>query len=267
VPIGRAALYLATAGALALAVRALVRGPPPLAVALGALGAYVALVLLGVLFSRFGMFAEVLSRGPKGARGVALTFDDGPDPATTPRILDMLDAAGAKATFFVIGHKAERHPDLVRRIKACGHLLGLHGYGHDRLFALRSAAVVRKDLERAAQVLESIVGERPRIFRAPVGHVSPPMARAARELDLDIVGWSVKGLDGWRRSKPSWVLDRVVPKLADRAIVLLHDASERGDFEPASLAALPEILDIGARRRLEWVRVDQWLSSFEEPRD
>ena len=260
-PLGRAVLYLATVGALALAVRAVVRGPVPLGLALGALGGYLALVLCGVLFSRFGMFASVLCRGPKGARGVALTFDDGPDPATTPRILDMLDAAGAKATFFVIGHKAERHPELVRRIVAGGHLVGLHGYSHDRLFALRSARVVRRDLERATQVLESIVGERPRLFRAPVGHVSPPMARAVRELGLQVVGWTVKGLDGWRRSRPSWVLDRIVPRLADRAIVLLHDASERGDFEPASLHALPEILTIGARRSLEWVRVDAWTTT------
>ena len=102
---------LATAAALALAVRSAVRGPPPLAVALGALAAYLLLVLLGVLLSRFGMFADVLARGPRGARGVALTFDDGPDPATTPRVLAMLKGAGATATFFVIGHKAERYPD------------------------------------------------------------------------------------------------------------------------------------------------------------
>ena len=257
--IGRGALILATAGAFALVARSVVRGLPSPAVAVIVLVAYVALVILGVLFSRFGMFADILVRGPRGARGVALTFDDGPDPTTTPRILELLAGAHAKAAFFVIGHKAEQHPELVRDILARGHVIGVHGYTHDRLFAMRSARTIRADLCRAIAVIEQISGQRPRLFRAPVGHVSPPVAAVARELELELVGWTVKSLDGWSGTKPERVLDRVIPRLDDRAIVLLHDAAERGDFVPASLQALPEILTVAARRRLELVRVDEWL--------
>ena len=262
--VGRGALIIATAGALSLLARSLVRGPPSLGVALGALGGYLGLVVLGVVFARFGMFAEVLSRGPRTARGVALTFDDGPDPASTPQVLAQLAKARAKAAFFVVGHKAEAHPELVSAIVAAGHALGVHGYQHDRLCALRSARTVRADLQRAIAVIETITGRRPRLYRAPVGHVSPPMASVVRELGLDIIGWSVKSLDGWPGAKPSWVLARVIPRLDDRTIVLLHDASERGDFVPASLQALPEILAVAAQRRLELVRVDDWLGH--EPR-
>jgi peptidoglycan/xylan/chitin deacetylase (PgdA/CDA1 family) len=265
VTVGRAVLVLATAAAIALCVRALVREPPPFELAIAAFGGYLALVVLGVVFSRWGMFARVLCRGPRGARGVALTFDDGPDPTTTPRVLRLLEAAHVHAAFFVIGSKAEAHPDIVADIVAHGHVLGLHGYRHHRLLSLRSRRFVREDLARALAVVERITGTRPRMFRPPVGPVSPPMARAASELGLAIVGWSVKGLDGWSRQTASRLLDRVVPRLRDRAIVLLHDAAERGDFVPAGIEALPEILRVAEARGLEFVRVDHWLESSGPP--
>lgn len=260
-PIGRAVLVLATAGALALFARAVVLGPPPLWVPLLVLAAYLVLVVLGVVFPRFGMFADVVSCGPRGSRGVALTFDDGPDPATTPAILRALERAGARATFFVVGRKAEQHETLVAAMARAGHGVELHGYAHDRLFALRSAARVRRDLRRGLEVIERITGARPTMLRAPVGPVSPTIARVAKELGLRLVGWSVKGLDGWSGGTAQLVLARVLPRLRDGCVVLLHDASERGDFEPASLAALPEILRTAAHRELPLVLVSGWLAA------
>jgi peptidoglycan/xylan/chitin deacetylase (PgdA/CDA1 family) len=260
-PPARALFYVATAAGIALSARALLFGPPPLSVAAGALGGYVALVVLGVCFSRFGMFADVLTAGPPDARGAALSFDDGPDPSSTPKILAELSRARACATFFVIGHKAERHPELVRAIHAAGHAVGVHSYAHEWLMSLRAPAGVRRDLERAVGLVERLTGERPKLFRAPIGHISPVMARVARELDLHAVGWSVRAIDGWSGAKPDAVVARVVPKLRDGAIVLLHDASERGDYEPASVRALPEILAAAERLRLPLVRVDTWLSA------
>lgn len=258
-PIARAVMYLATTGAIAFAVKSLWSGPPGLPWTLLALGFYLALTTAGVVFARFEMFADVLSRGPAGARGVALTFDDGPDPETTPVVLDALDAAGAKATFFVIGAKAERHPGLVRELVARGHAVGVHGYVHDRLFALRGPWRVRRELERAVAALERITGVRPVLFRAPIGHVSPAMARVVANLGMLVVGWSVKSLDGWSGATPERVLARVTPRLRDGCIVLMHDAAERGNFTPASLVALPEILEVAARRQLDLVRIDEWL--------
>jgi peptidoglycan/xylan/chitin deacetylase (PgdA/CDA1 family) len=115
-------------------------------------------------------------------------------------------------------------------------------------------------LTRALDAIERACRQRPRLFRAPIGHVSPSVARIARELDLVLVGWSVRAIDGWSRAKPSVVEARVAGRLRDGAIVLLHDAAERGDFVPASVGALPGILAAGSRLQLPFVRLEDWLT-------
>src|SRR5262249_25543318 len=158
------------------------------------------------------MFAEVVWRGPEGARGVALTFDDGPHPTFTRSVLEELDRAGAKATFFVIGEKGARQPELLKEIAARGHLVGVHGDHHDRALSFRSLRRVRSDLERAVEIVAQATGERPRFYRPPVGQTNPRIARAAKELGLTIVGWSLRGRDGVR-ADPKRVAARVIPRL------------------------------------------------------
>lgn len=254
-------LYATSAAGVALAVRAVVVEPPPLWVAGIALGAYLAMLILGVTFSRFSMFADVVTRGGDDARGVALTFDDGPDPKSTPKVLDLLDAAGAKATFFVIGHKVTDHPELTAEIAARGHALGIHSYAHERLFSLRPPWQVKRDLERALNAVEHATGERPVLFRAPIGHISPAMAGVARDLGLITVGWTARGVDGWSGAKPDKVARNVCAHLRDGAILLLHDAAEKGDFVPASVEALPAIVEAAENQNLTLVRVDDWLAA------
>jgi peptidoglycan/xylan/chitin deacetylase (PgdA/CDA1 family) len=259
VPIARLLLYLATAGGIAVGVMSVVDEPPPMWLAVSLLVSYLALCIGGVTFSRYGMFADVVTLGPKDTEAAALTFDDGPDPRSTPRILDLLDEAGVRATFFVIGRKAEEHPEIVRAISERGHAIGIHSYAHERLFSFRSPWYVRRDLERALGLVESIVGVRPRLFRAPIGHISPAMARVVRQLGLVTIGWSVRGVDGWSGAKPDRVASKIIRRLRAGAIILLHDAAERGDFIPASVDALPAILDYARRRDVELVRVDRWV--------
>ena len=262
-PAGRILLYVASIGALALVARSLAIGPIPLPLAAVAITAYVAIILCGVFFLRLGMFVDVLSRGPDGARGVALTFDDGPSPTSTPKILDLLDAAKVKATFFVIGKKAQAHPDLVRDILQRGHAVAMHSYAHHRLFSLKSARYVRDDLKKAMDVLTEITGERPLLFRPPIGHTNPTIARIAKELGLEVIGWSVRALDGVSAADPRRVAARVKRGLRDGAVVLLHDAAERDDREPASIAALPAILAAMSAKNLEGVRIDAWTEDDE----
>ena len=166
-PPARALLYAATLGVLLFVGRAVLVGPPELATSVSVSFAYAALFMSGVLSPRLRMFADVVVRGPKDARGVAITFDDGPHPVHTRKVLDALDAAKAVATFFVIGKKAEASPDIVREIVARGHAIGLHSYAHDRFMSMRSASKIEADLRRGIQAIESITGKRPELFRPP----------------------------------------------------------------------------------------------------
>jgi peptidoglycan-N-acetylglucosamine deacetylase len=247
-PPARLALYGATLGLLVMTVRAVIVAPPTLGLAVLALVVYAALLLGGVFV-----------KAPRGARGVALTFDDGPHPRWTRTVLERLATRGVRATFFVVGWKAEKYPEVVRAIVDAGHSLGLHSYGHDRLFALRGSRRVREDLERGIAVLETITGRRPVLFRPPIGHTNPTIARVADSLDLTVVGWSIAGRDGLASARPRDVIARVRRDLRDGAIVLLHDAPERGDREPAALAALSPILDAIEAEGLDPVPLSQWM--------
>jgi peptidoglycan/xylan/chitin deacetylase (PgdA/CDA1 family) len=242
-----------------MSFRAILVGPPPLELSAIAMTAYFALVLGGVFVLRWRVFVDAVVRGPQGARGVALTFDDGPHPKWTPRVLATLAKHDAKATFFLVARKAEEHPDVVRAILDAGHAVGLHSYAHDRLFALRREGRVRGDLERGIAALEKLTGSRPTLFRPPIGHTNPVIARVVDKLDLTVVGWSAAGRDGVASANAEDVVSRVRRDLRDGAIVLLHDSPEKGNREPAAVKALPLILDALAAERLDVVPLESFM--------
>ncbi len=262
-PPARALLYASTLAVLVLAARSALVRPPPLSVAAVACLAYVALILSGVFLIRLRMFADAVTRGPRDARGFALTFDDGPDPTSTPRVLDALDVARAKATFFVIARKAEAHPELVKEILARGHAIGLHSYAHDRFFTLRGEKTVRADLERGIAVLEAITGAKPTIFRPPIGHTNPIVARVSEDLGLAVVGWSVSAFDGIAGASAERVIARISSRIRDGSIVLLHDASERGTHTPVAADALVRIVEAARESRMEVVPLAPWIEASE----
>ena len=194
----RMTLLASTTGLGALALHAAVRGEPGLAV-IGALSlGWCALVTTGVLFPWLEMYGRIVSRGPAGSARVALTFDDGPHPVTTRRVLEALAPTRHRATFFVLGEKARRHPDVVREIHAGGHTLGIHGDSHDRLHSFRMPWTVRDEIVRAGDAVEAATGARPRFFRPPLGHTSVTTVRGVRRAGVTLVGWSSRGFDGIR---------------------------------------------------------------------
>ena len=191
------------------------------------------------------VFGRVLSSLPPSAADVptvALTFDDGPNPDATPRILDALGEAGVRATFFVLGRHAERWPDLVARAASEGHQVANHGYFHRKLHD-RSPGYVRRDLTLGTAALDRAAGVRPKFFRAPHGFRSPWVTAIAGSLGQRTVGWS---LGVWDSARPG--VDAIVRRTVDGAtpgsILLLHD----GDgYDPAgdrsqTAAVLPGII-------------------------
>ena len=238
-------------------------GFPPLWFLVSLAAIYAIVVNLGVGLLSMQLFVDVLRRGPRGSKGVALTFDDGPHPEHTREVLDILDAFGAKATFFVIGSKAAANPDVVREIARRGHDLGIHSFTHDHFLNLRLETRIEKEIVDSADLIEGLVGERPRWFRPPVGFTSPRVSVAVRKVAVDVVGWSERAYDGLDVTTAVKVVERLAPRLADGDIVLLHDATEKGDRKPASVGALIGILEAMRQRGLEGVKLSTWRAAFE----
>jgi peptidoglycan/xylan/chitin deacetylase (PgdA/CDA1 family) len=249
----------------ATALHAALRGEPGPAV-IGALTlGFGVLVTTGVILPWLEMYGRVVSRGPAGSARVALTFDDGPHPVTTRRVLEALAPTRHRATFFVLGEKVRRHPDVVREMHASGHTLALHGDSHDWLHSFRWSSSVRADIVRAAAAVEAATGARPRFFRPPLGHTSFTTVRGARLAGVTLIAWSSRGYDGLRGRSPEAVVERVGRTLIDGAIVMLHDAAEHDDFEPASVRALPRLVALLEERGLTSVGLDALLGDLAHP--
>jgi peptidoglycan-N-acetylglucosamine deacetylase len=188
------------------------------------------------------LFGRCLGRLPTRGRQVALTFDDGPNPDATSRVLAALQDARVRATFFLLGRHVDRWPDLARRVAADGHQLGNHGYHHRKLH-LRGPGYVRLDLTLGSQAIERATGIRPRLFRAPHGFRSPWVAPIARSLGQRTIGWS---LGVWDSDRPGAdvITQRVLKGARPASIVLLHDGDgydPLGDRSQTA-AALPAII-------------------------
>ena len=216
---------------------------------------YLVVLLVGVMTPQLAMFAPVLLHTDNTRPEIALTFDDGPDPVSTRQVLATLARSGAHATFFVLGEKVRAAPDVLREIASAGHAIGIHADWHDRLFSLRHPNRIVADVERARDAVAAVTSQRPVLFRPPLGHISPRTAVAASRLGLILVGWGVRGRDGLAGTTTETVLRRVGAGLRPGAIVLLHDAAERGQHVPAGVAALPGILEEAARRGLRCVPI------------
>ncbi|MEV6904041.1 polysaccharide deacetylase family protein [Amycolatopsis sp. NPDC051372] len=175
---------------------------------------------------------------------VALTFDDGPHPRSTPHFLALLAKTGTRATFFVLGRELARCPELGREIVAAGHELAVHGWDH-RCFLRRFPSALHDDLARTVELITDVAGVRPRWLRAPYGVFSAGSLVAARKLGLRPVLWTAWGFDWSARATPASVAATVHKGLRPGGTILLHDsdtaASTVGSWRSA-LGALPAIL-------------------------
>jgi peptidoglycan/xylan/chitin deacetylase (PgdA/CDA1 family) len=189
-----------------------------------------------------------------GNRAV-LTFDDGPGPDATPRVLEQLDRLGVGATFFVLGAEVRRAPQLAQRILAAGHELGLHGFSHPR-YDLLSAEQARADLEQGLEAIESAAGVRPSWFRPPYGKLSDVSYEVCMSMGLKVAYWSAWGLD-WEEIGARAIAGEVTSALEPGAVVLLHDTARYGrrTSARATADALAEIVRRGQQSGLAWTTI------------
>ena len=180
---------------------------------------------------------------------IALTIDDGPDPAVTPQVLDLLDRYAAKASFFCVGAKAERYPALCREIVRRGHAVENHSQHHRHHFSLMGFKAIEEEIKTAQDTLTAISGQCPAFFRPPAGLRNPFLEPVLAKLGLTLATWSVRGFDT-RTHDATLVVKRLQRGLQAGAILLVHDgnAARTTDDQPVILSVLPAILELARAR-------------------
>jgi peptidoglycan/xylan/chitin deacetylase (PgdA/CDA1 family) len=232
---------------------------------LGVLGA-VGLAAGGFLYASRWPTSRLFGRtliAPARPEELALTFDDGPNPAWTPQLLDILAAHNAHATFFMVGQFAQTESALVRRIAEAGHLIGNHTWRHPNL-AQSSTARIREELSRTQATLEQLIGKPVRFFRPPYGARRPVVLRIARELGMEPVTWNAMTND-WREPSADRIAASLIAKIQKNqrrglaTNIVLHDGGHRslGANRGPSVHAAQRLLERYAQTH-QFVTVDRW---------
>jgi len=185
------------------------------------LAGFLLLCLAAPFFPCFGFYLPVICKGASGKKAMAITFDDGPDPLTTPLLLKLLLKRQVKATFFVTGEKAAAHPQLVKEIVRQGHLVGNHSFKHSYWILFKTSATIVEDIEAAQNVLNDF-GIRPLAFRPPAGITSPGLRSALLKTGMYLVNFSCRPLDGGNR-RINNIAIKILKRIRPDDIILLHD--------------------------------------------
>ena len=181
-----------------------------------------------------------LTRGATERNEIALTFDDGPDPDITPKVLDILEAHGARASFFVVGERAAAHPELIREIARRGHSVENHSLRHSNFFGFFGWRALKREIGATQEIVAGLIGSPPAFFRSPMGIRNPLVDPIVSHLGLRYITWTRRGFDTVS-ADPQAVLKRLERKLAAGDILLLHDRKTRRGAPV--LQVLPALLD------------------------
>ncbi|PZD94385.1 polysaccharide deacetylase family protein [Paenibacillus sambharensis] len=198
-----------------------------------------------------------VTRGNGGRKLVALTFDDVPDPRYTPKVLDILAKHHTRATFFVLGSRAAKYPELVKRMVREGHLVGNHSYSH-ALFAKSSLASYRKQIERTDQLLARLTGYRPRFIRPPYGEILPRQVEWSREHGYIVVNWDVDSVD-WTSIGSDKIMANIRKTLQPGSIILQHAGGGDSQDLSGTVNAVPKLIRYLKAKGYQAVTVDELL--------
>lgn len=165
---------------------------------------------------------KAFSRKKTDQRICALTFDDGPHPEFTPKILEILNREGLQATFFIIGTRVAGNEHLLREMDSRGHLIGNHSWSHSSWFDFFPARRMQRELIHTASVISEITGKQSRLFRPPFGVINPMVSKAVTRLNYHVIGWSVRSYDTLHKD-PQKIVAQIGNKLRPGSVILLHD--------------------------------------------
>jgi peptidoglycan/xylan/chitin deacetylase (PgdA/CDA1 family) len=211
--------------------------------------AWLAALAIGASFIGSQMFVRTVCRGGQEQGTIALTFDDGPDPVKTARILDMLEENGCRASFFLIGGKMKNNAGLVRRMAENGHTIGIHSFSHSSLFPVMSGSRIRDEILASKSLVKEITGREAKFFRPPFGVTNPRIFRGLKGTAMVVAGWSIRSMDT-RGEEATKVVNRIMRKAGRGEIILLHDTS------PHILEILELLLPAIREKRLQCEGLD-----------
>ncbi|MGK6351657.1 polysaccharide deacetylase family protein [Parapedobacter sp. DT-150] len=207
------------------------------------------ILILGAFNIQWNFFLKALHRGEITDQRIALTFDDGPHPIYTPKVLALLEEYHVQATFFCIGKQIAKHPDLVRLLNDRGHLVGNHSYTHAATIDFRTKAGWLGEIRHTDTAIAECIGRRPRFFRPPYGVTTPHLAQAVKESGHAVIGWRVRPYDTLKRPAER-IVRTILKKTKPGDIILLHDTHDRVALVLEQL--LPEL----QKRHFTMVTVD-----------
>jgi peptidoglycan/xylan/chitin deacetylase (PgdA/CDA1 family) len=216
------------------------------------------LLYFGIRYLSFNFFFKSLCKKDDGKKWCALTFDDGPDPACTPQVLDLLDRFNFRATFFVVAEKALKHRDICTMIIARGHTVACHDLHHAYTSNFRMSKKLTYEIGQAQSIIASICGVMPRFYRPPVGLSNPHLRNALEKTAMICIGWSRSAGDAGNRRKSSFSHFISLPQ--DGAVILLHDVLPIPEYKEIFFSSLEAMLRKLQAERFEVVTVDKLFS-------
>lgn len=206
-----------------------------------------------------------IASGDSKQKKVALTFDDGPDDVFTPQILDVLKDKDVKATFFIIGKRAEGYSEVMQRIVDECHLVGNHTWSHPDIMKM-SLDDAKQEVLKTEKLLESYYKDSPdriKVFRSPYGSIDPKRVEFFGDIGYKIISWNVDSLD-WKGLSAEEVKTNILENVTNGSIILQHSAGGEGEDLSGSVKALPEIIDVLKDEGFEFVTIDEILKDEQE---
>lgn len=192
-------------------------------------------ILIPTFFARL-LHYNVLWKGKVEGKYVVLTFDDGPDPLYTEKVLEVLDKYQVKACFFLVGEKVLKYPEVVRHIVERGHEIGVHAFRHNLRFIL-NPLVTRAELIKTYNAIKEITGVSPGYARPPWGCFNPFFYRECKRLDFKVVLWTFMSWD-WGKTTAEYIVEKVLARVKERCILIFHDSGDT----PGAYSSAPEVM-------------------------
>lgn len=214
---------------------------------------YSLILFYGCYYIGSNFFMRVMCSLKTSKKVIAITFDDGPDAAATPQILDILKKHTTHAAFFCIGNRITGNETILTQIQEQGHIIGNHSFSHDFWFDLFPSAKMLDDILQTNQLVRQMINLSPQLFRPPYGVINPNLKKAILKSRMTPIGWSVRSMDTVI-SDPEKLLNKITRRLNPGAIFLFHDTGA------ATISVLPLFIEQAKEKGYEIVRLDKMLN-------